>query len=74
MAIFLGTWQKQEERKLMRAKIKKAPVAKVGKQPKSKKIEVPAVKTAKKELSKAEKKLSLAKAALIVARKKGIKK
>jgi hypothetical protein len=58
----------------MKAKIKKAPVAKLGKQPKSKKIEVPAVKTAKKELSKAEKKLSLAKAALIVAKRKGKKK
>jgi hypothetical protein len=58
----------------MKARIKKAPVAKLGKQPKSKKIEVPAVKTAKKELTKAEKKLSLAKAALIVAKKKGKKK
>ncbi len=51
-------------------KIKKAPVAKLGKQPKSKKIEVPAVKAAKKELTKAEKKVSMAKAALILAKKK----
>jgi hypothetical protein len=58
----------------MKARIKKAPVAKVGKQSKYKKIEVPAVKAAKKELTKAEKKLSLAKAALIVAKKKGKKK
>ena len=57
----------------MKVKIKKAPVAKLGKQPKSKKIEVPAVKTAKKELTKAVKKLSLAKSALIVAKKKGKK-
>jgi hypothetical protein len=58
----------------MKVRIKKAPVAKVGKQPKSKKIEVPAVKAAKKELTKAEKKLSLAKAALIIAKKKEKKK
>lgn len=54
----------------MKAKIKKAPVAKLGKQPKYKKIDTPSVKAAKKELTKAEKKLSLAKAALIVAKKK----
>lgn len=54
----------------MKAKIKKAPVAKLGKQPKYKKIDTPSVKASKKELTKAEKKLSLAKAALIVAKKK----
>ena len=57
----------------MKVKIKKAPVAKLGKQPKSKNIEVPAVKTSKKELTKSEKKVSRAKAALIVAKKKGKK-
>ena len=51
-------------------KIKKAPVAKLGKQPKYKKIDTPSVKAAKKELTKAEKKVSMAKAALIVAKKK----
>jgi hypothetical protein len=54
----------------MKARIKKAPVAKLGKQPKSKKIDVPAVKAAKKEVAKAEKKVSRAKAALILAKKK----
>jgi hypothetical protein len=54
----------------MKVKIKNAPVAKLGKQPKYKKIDTPAVKAAKKELTKAEKKVSRAKAALIIAKKK----
>lgn len=54
----------------MRVKIKKAPFAKLGKQPKYKKIDTPSVKAAKKELTKAEKKVSQAKAALIIAKKK----
>lgn len=57
----------------MKVKIKKAPVAKLGKQPKYKKIDTPSVKAAKKELTKAEKKVSRAKAALVLAKKKGKK-
>ena len=54
----------------MKVKINNAPVAKLGKQPKYKKIDTPSVKAAKKELTKAEKKVSQAKAALILAKKK----
>lgn len=54
----------------MKVKIKNAPVVKLGKQPKYKKIDTPSVKAAKKELTKAEKKVSQAKAALILAKKK----
>jgi len=55
----------------MKKQIKSFPKITSKKPTKGKKIEVPAVKAAKKELTKAEKKLSLAKAALIVAKKKG---
>jgi len=53
----------------MKVKIKKAPVAKLGKQPKYKKIDTPSVKAAKKELEKAQKRLATAKQRLRVARK-----
>lgn len=58
----------------MKVKIKNAPVAKLGKQPKYKKIDTPAVKSAKKDLAKAQKKVSEKKAALILAKKKEKKK
>ncbi len=57
----------------MKAKIKKAPFYKSKKASKGKKIEVPAVKAAKKELTKAEKKVDIAKAQLIKVKKKGKK-
>jgi len=53
----------------VKVKIKKAPVAKLGKQPKYKKIDTPSVKAAKKELEKAQKRLATAKQRLRVARK-----
>jgi hypothetical protein len=49
----------------MKAKIKKAPYTKSKKPSKPKKIEAPAVKAAKKELAKAQKKVDVAKAQLI---------
>ena len=58
----------------MKVKIKNAPVAKLGKQPKYKKIDTPSVKYAKKELAKAEKKVSEKRAALILAKKASKKK
>ena len=61
MAIFRGIWQKQEERRLMKAKIQSPKKMKVSKPTKYKKIEVPVVKAAKKELTKAEKRLTTAK-------------
>lgn len=57
----------------MKAKIKKAPFYKSKKASKGKKIEVPAVKAAKKELTKAEKKVDIAKTQLIKVKKKGKK-
>ena len=54
----------------MKAKIKKAPFYKSKKASKGKKIEAPAVKAAKKELTKAEKKVDIAKAQLIKVKKK----
>lgn len=57
----------------MKAKIKKAPFYKSKKASKGKKIEAPAVKAAKKELTKAEKKVDIAKAQLIKVKKKGKK-
>tara|TARA_R110000868_G_scaffold74794_1_gene216351 strand:- start:5118 stop:5291 length:174 start_codon:yes stop_codon:yes gene_type:complete len=57
----------------VKAKIKKAPFYKSKKASKGKKIEVPAVKAAKKELTKAEKKVDIAKTQLIKVKKKGKK-
>lgn len=57
----------------MKVKIKKAPFYKSKKASKGKKIEVPAVKAAKKELTKAEKKVDIAKTQLIKVKKKGKK-
>jgi hypothetical protein len=50
-------------------KIKKASKLKYGSRPSHKKIDTPAVKAAKKEVAKAEKKFASAKAALKVAKK-----
>lgn len=55
-------------------KIKKAAKLKYGSVAKAKKIDTPSVKYAKKELAKAEKKVSDAKAALILAKKASKKK
>jgi len=50
-------------------KIKKAAKIKLGSRPSHKKIDTPAVKAAKKEVTKAEKKFASAKAALKLAKK-----
>lgn len=50
-------------------KIKKPAKLKYGPAPKAKKIDTPAVKAAKKEVAKAQKKFASAKAALKVAKK-----
>ena len=50
-------------------KIKKAAKIKLGSKPSYKKIDTPAVKAAKKEVTKAEKKFASAKAALKLAKK-----
>jgi len=50
-------------------KIKKAAKIKLGSRPSYKKIDTPAVKAAKKEVTKAEKKFASAKAALKLAKK-----
>ncbi len=55
-------------------KIKKAAKLKYGKVAKAKKIDTPSVKAAKKDLAKAEKKVSRAQAALIIAKKASKKK
>ena len=55
-------------------KIKKAAKLKFGSVAKAKKIDTPSVKYAKKELAKAEKKVSEKRAALILAKKASKKK
>jgi hypothetical protein len=57
----------------MKKEIKSYPKIKTGKVTKGKKIEVPAVKAAKKEVTKAEKRLSTAKQRLEVLKKAGKK-
>ena len=54
-------------------KIQKAPSVKLTKVTKGKKIDVPAVKAAKKEITKAEKRLSTAKQRLELLKKVGKK-
>jgi len=54
----------------VKVKIKKAPFYKSKKAAKGKKIDTPAVKAAKKELTKAEKKVDIAKTQLIKVKKK----
>ena len=53
----------------MKVKIKKAAKLKYGSIAKPKKIDTPSVKAAKKDLAKAEKKVSEKKAALIIAKR-----
>lgn len=55
----------------MKKQIKSYPKIKIGKVTKGKKIEVPATKAAKKEVTKAEKRLATAKQRLEVLKKAG---